>query len=58
MAGGLGLIEAVDVLIPNPFDVKDVHCVSWLDNCNGEGAMLYAAAARQRLKDMHAMLDE
>lgn len=58
IAEGLGLIEAVDVLIPNPFDVKDVRCGSWLANCNGEGAMLYAAAARERLRQMQTMLDE
>jgi hypothetical protein len=45
----LGLIEAAEVVAPNPFDLNTTKCASNLMNCDIEGALLYAKTAHEQL---------
>jgi hypothetical protein len=47
-----GLIEATDLIIPNPFDLNSTICKSRLHNCDIEGAYLYAAAAIEQYHEI------
>jgi len=47
----LGLIEATEVIEPNPFDLDKSTSYSNLSNCDPEGALLYQTAAREQLSD-------
>ena len=46
---GLGLVEASEVMEPNPFDLNSSRSCSNLLNCHPDGALLYADAAAQQL---------
>ena len=48
---GYGLLEATDVIIPNPIDLNDSECYSNLFNCDPEGAFIYADTAAQQLSE-------
>ncbi|MNY39007.1 hypothetical protein D3C86_1736690 [compost metagenome] len=47
---GLGLLEATEVVEPNPLDLNDSACYSNLFNCDQEGAYLFREAAIEQLK--------
>lgn len=53
-----GLIEAVDVVIPDPLDPEQTRCASFAPNCQVDGIILYARAAMQQLQAMQQMLEE
>lgn len=48
----LGLLEATEVIEPNPIDLNESTCYSNLFNCDTEGALLYEAAALEQLKEI------
>ena len=48
----LGLLEATEVLTPNPLDLNNTFCYSNLFNCDQDGALLYEKAAMQQLADL------
>ena len=48
---GYGLLEATDVIIPNPIDLNDSECYSNLFNCDPQGALIYADTAAQQLSE-------
>nr|WP_314889256.1 hypothetical protein [uncultured Campylobacter sp.] len=48
---GYGVLEATDVIIPNPIDLNDSECYSNLFNCDPEGAFIYADTAAKQLSE-------
>lgn len=46
---GLGLLEAAEVLEPNPLELNKSQCLSNLHNCDPAGAMLYQKAAMEQI---------
>ncbi len=52
IANKLGLLEASEVIEPNPFDLNSSTSLSNLLNCDPAGALLYASAAREQLTDV------
>jgi len=48
----LGLLEATEVIEPNPFDLNNSTCYSNLFNCDPEGALLYREAALEQIREM------
>ncbi|MGG5507666.1 MULTISPECIES: hypothetical protein [unclassified Myroides] len=48
----LGLLEATEVIEPNPLDLNESTCYSNLFNCDLEGALLYEAAVIEQLKEI------
>lgn len=49
---GLGLLEATEVIEPNPMDLNNSSCYSNLYNCDPEGAMLYQQAAMEQIAEI------
>ena len=49
---GLGVLEATEVIEPKPFDLNNSRCRSNLHNCDPEGALLYAQAAVDEIKEI------
>jgi hypothetical protein len=49
IADGLGLLEAAEVVEPDPFNLNATRSLSNLFNCYPDGALLYAEAAAQQL---------
>jgi len=49
---GLGLLEATEVVEPQPFDLNESKSYSNLFNCDKEGPLLYQAAAFEQIKDI------
>lgn len=49
---GLGLLEATEVIEPNPMDLNNSTCYSNLFNCDPEGAMLYQQAALEQIAEI------
>lgn len=49
---GLGLLEATDVVQPDPLDLKATTCRSYLTNCDLDGVKLYAETARHQLEQI------
>lgn len=47
-----GLLEATEVIEPNPLDLKDTKCYSFLLNCDIEGALLYQQAAQEQFREI------
>lgn len=45
----LGILEATEVIEPNPIDLNSSSCYSNLFNCDPEGAMLYRQAAMEQI---------
>ncbi|WP_342329162.1 hypothetical protein [Pedobacter sp. FW305-3-2-15-E-R2A2] len=48
----LGLLEATEVIEPNPLNLNDSACYSNLFNCDQEGAYLFKQAAMEQMKAM------
>ncbi len=46
---GLGLLEATEVVEPNPLDLSATSCCSYLINCDPEGVMLYSETVKAQL---------
>ncbi len=46
---GLGLLEATEIVEPNPMNLNSSVCYSNLFNCDPEGALLYRDAAMEQL---------
>lgn len=51
IAQGLGLVEAAEVVEPNPFDLNSTSSLTNLFNCYPEGALLYADTAIQQIAE-------
>ncbi len=49
---GLGLLEATEVIEPNPMDLNNSSCYSNLFNCDPEGAILYQQAAMEQIAEI------
>ena len=49
---GLGLLEATEVVEPQPFDLHESKSYSDLFNCDQEGLQLYQATAFQQIKEV------
>lgn len=47
----LGLLEATEVIEPNPLDLNNSTCYSNLFNCDPNGALLYQETAMQQFAD-------
>ncbi|MDO5693915.1 MAG: hypothetical protein Q4G70_15795 [Pseudomonadota bacterium] len=54
LAEGCGLLEASEVIEPNPLDLNSSRCLSNLFNCHPDGALLYAEAAMEQLNEVVA----
>lgn len=54
-ANNLGILEATEVVEPNPIDLNDSTCYSNLFNCDIEGAMLYQEAAREQMSKIEEL---
>lgn len=48
----LGLLEATEVIEPNPMDLNNSSCYSNLYNCDPEGAILYQQAAMEQIAEI------
>ncbi|NDW19579.1 hypothetical protein D0T53_11745 [Dysgonomonas sp. 216] len=48
----LGLLEATEVMEPNPFDLNNSSCYSDLFNCDPSGALLYREAALEQIREI------
>ena len=48
---GLGLLEATDLVVPNPFQLQDTSCSTYLMHCDFDGIALYASAARAQMEE-------
>lgn len=48
----LGLLEATEVITPNPFELNNSSCYSNLFNCDVEGPLLYQEAAFEQLSEV------
>lgn len=46
---GLGLVEAAEVVEPDPFDLNATRSLTNLFNCDPDGALLYAEAAMDQI---------
>lgn len=49
---GAGLLEATEVVEPNPLDLNRSSCYSNLLNCDTEGALLYAEVAARQIREI------
>lgn len=47
----LGLLEATEVVEPNPLNLHATTCCSYLLNCDFDGVMLYANTAKRQLEE-------
>ncbi len=50
-AEGLGLLEATDLVVPNPFQLQNTSCSTYLMNCDFDGIALYAATAKAQMEE-------
>ena len=48
---GLGLLEATEVVEPNPLDLHATVCHSYLTNCDLDGVKLYVETARHQAEE-------
>ncbi|TPN85194.1 hypothetical protein [Aquimarina algicola] len=48
----LGILEATEVIEPNPMDLNKSSCYSNLFNCDPEGAILYQNAAMEQIAEI------
>jgi len=49
---GAGLLEATEVIEPQPLDLNKTTCYSNLFNCDKEGALLYREAAMEQIREI------
>lgn len=54
----LGLLEATEVIEPNPFDLNLSECYSNLFNCDKEGPLLFAEIAQEQLEEVKEQQDK
>lgn len=54
--GGLGLLEATEVIEPNPFDLNQSQCYSDLYHCDTDGPILYHQTALQQLQQFEELI--
>lgn len=54
----LGILEATEVIQPNPLDLNNSECYSNLFNCDKDGAILYSDAAMEQLNKAMAAVAE
>ena len=47
----LGLLEATEVVEPNPLNLEATVCRSYLMNCDQDGVLLYAETAKRQLAE-------
>lgn len=47
-----GLLEATEVVEPNPLELEDTICYSNLLHCDIEGALLYQQAAQEQIREI------
>ena len=47
---GLGLLEATDLVVPQPFQLQDTSCSTYLMNCDFDGIAIYAATAKAQME--------
>lgn len=55
---GLDLIEATEVITPNPIQFEQTECYSKLTNCDRAGIVLYAMAVMQQITELQASTDD
>ena len=48
---GLGLLEATEVIEPNPMNIQETVCRSYLNNCDIEGVTIYVETCRRQLEE-------
>lgn len=48
----LGLLEATEVIEPNPTDLESTHCVANLFNCDTAGPLLYQKTVQEQFASM------
>lgn len=48
---GLGLLEATEVIEPNPLNLQETVCRSYLNNCNLDGVAVYVETCRRQLEE-------
>lgn len=48
----IGLLEASDVIEPNPIDLSESKCYSYLPNCDLNGVLLYQKAAQEQIAEI------
>jgi hypothetical protein len=49
---GLGLVEASEVVEPNPFNLNETRSLTNLFNCYPDGALLYGGTAMQQISEI------
>lgn len=47
----LGLLEATEVVEPNPLNLRETTCRSYLMNCDFDGVVLYAETAKRQMEE-------
>lgn len=47
---GLGLLEATEIIEPNPLNVQETVCRSYLNNCDFDGVAIYVETCRKQLE--------
>ncbi len=47
----LGLLEATEVIEPNPINIQETVCRSYLNNCDIEGVTIYVETCRRQLEE-------
>ncbi|WP_165443458.1 hypothetical protein [Olsenella sp. Marseille-P4559] len=55
---GCGLMEAADLVVPDPVDPRGTEATCWLPNLDLAGVRLYAAEAERQLRGAGAPYDE
>lgn len=48
---GLGLLEATEIIEPNPLNIQETVCRSYLNNCDFEGVAIYVETCRRQLEE-------
>ncbi|MCI8527464.1 MAG: hypothetical protein HFF17_16470 [Oscillospiraceae bacterium] len=48
---GLGLLEATEIIEPNPLNVQETVCRSYLNNCDFDGVAIYVETCRKQLDE-------
>ena len=48
---GLGLLEATEVIEPNPLNIQETVCRSYLNNCDLDGVKIYIETCRRQLEE-------
>lgn len=48
---GLGLLEATEVVEPNPLDIQSTTCRSYLMNCDFDGVAVYVETAKRQIEE-------